>query len=88
MTQEKPMIKRTVATAAVLTILSAPAVAFHCPKDIKAIDSAMGNTKLSAANKTEVKKLRDEGEALHKAKKHKEAVGKLSEAMRLLLTNK
>jgi hypothetical protein len=81
------MIKHTLATAAMLVLLSAPAVAFHCPKDIKAIDTASGNAQLSAANEAKVKQLRDEGEALHTAGQHKEAVDKLAEAMRILLTN-
>ena len=81
------MLKRTFATATVLACLSAPALAAHCPKDVKAIDAAMSKVKLSAANMTKVKALRDEGAALHKSKKHKASVGKLSEAMRIMLNN-
>ena len=81
------MLKRTFATATVLAFLSAPALAAHCPKDVKAIDAALGHAKLSATNMTKVKALRDEGAALHKAKKHKDSVGKLSEAMRIILNN-
>ena len=81
------MLKHTFVTATVLAFLSAPAFAGHCPKDVKAIDAAMSKAKLSAGNMTKVKALRDEGAALHKSKKHKAAVGKLSEAMRIILHN-
>lgn len=65
----------------------APAQAFHCPLDVKAIDNGLAHASLSAETKAEVQKLRDEGEQLHKSGAHKEAVDKLSEAMRLLLNN-
>jgi hypothetical protein len=80
------MIRKALVTVGVLALLSSPAIAFHCPKDIKAIDAAMGNTTLNEADKAAVKRLRDEGEALHIEGKHKEAVDKLAEAMRILLT--
>ena len=51
-----------------LVLASAQAFAFHCPMDMKKIDEAMGkNPKLSAEQMAEVKKLRAEGETLHKA---------------------
>ncbi len=58
--------------------------AMHCPKDMAAIDAALPTAKLSAADMTKVKKLRAEGEALHKAKKHGESVKVLGEAMEML----
>lgn len=60
------------------------ASAFHCPKDMAAIDAALPNATLSAADMAKVKKLRAEGEALHKAKKHAESVKVLGEAMKML----
>lgn len=80
------MQKSILATAAVLALLATPALAAHCPKDVKAIDAALAKAKLGDADKAKVKALRDEGESLHKSKKHKESVGKLSEAMRIILT--
>jgi hypothetical protein len=57
----------------------------HCPADMKKIDAAIAaGTKLSKADLTEVKKLRMEGEALHKAGKHGEAVDTLGKAMKML----
>ena len=64
---------------------SSSALAFHCPADMKKIDAAMAaNPKLSADQMTEVKKLRADGEALHKAGKHQDSVDTLSKAMKIL----
>lgn len=79
------MTGRTLLAAAVLLAFAGPALAFHCPADIKAIDHALPKSNLSAAQKAEVTKLRNEGEAQHKAGKHKEAVDTLAKAMRMLL---
>ncbi|MBI4988362.1 MAG: hypothetical protein HZC23_06005 [Rhodocyclales bacterium] len=68
-----------------LALASAQAFAFHCPMDMKKIDEAMAkNPQLSAAQMSEVKKLRAEGETLHKAGKHQESVDTLGKAMKLL----
>ncbi len=61
-------MKRIVISAAVLVALSAPAFANHCPKDMAAIDAALAkNPQLSQAQLDQVKKLRAQGEADHKA---------------------
>lgn len=73
--------------AAALVVLSASAFAFHCPADIKAIDNALSKANLSAAQKSEVIQLRDEGEAQHNAGQHQEAVNTLSKAMRIILNS-
>ena len=68
-----------------LALASAQAFAFHCPMDMKKIDEAMGkNPQLSADQMAEVKKLRAEGETLHKAGKHQESVDALGKAMKIL----
>ncbi len=68
-----------------LALASAQVFAFHCPMDMKKIDEAMGkNPKLSAEQMAEVKKLRADGEALHKAGKHQESVDTLGKAMKML----
>ncbi len=65
--------------------VSASALAFHCPADMKKIDEAMAkNPNLTAAQMTEVKTLRAEGEAQHKAGKHQESVDALGKAMKIL----
>ena len=81
------MILRSVLIAAVLTGYATSALAFHCPADVKAIDNGLAKAQLSQSQKAEVTSLRDAGEVLHKAGSHKDAVGKLSEAMRLVLNN-
>ncbi len=69
----------------ILLLASASAFAFHCPADMKKIDEALGKKPaLSQAQMSEVKKLRADGEALHKAGKHQESVDTLAKAMKLL----
>jgi hypothetical protein len=76
---------RLVASAAVLVLLSAPAFANHCPKDMAAIDAALAkNPKLSAEQMAAVKKDRADGEALHKAGKHAESLVALCRAEKTL----
>lgn len=65
----------------------APVQAFHCPADVKAIDNALGKADLSAEQRAEAKRLRDQGEAQHEAGSHREAVDTLSQAMRIILNN-
>ena len=81
------MIARSLLAAALLVAFSAPAFAFHCPADVKAIDNAVPKSNLTAAQKTEVMKLRDEGEAQHNAGKHQDAVNTLAKAMRIILNS-
>ena len=60
--------------------LSAPALAAHCPKDVKKINAAiskMGDKKMSMGKDAAAK-----GLALHKAKKHGEAIEVLHAAMK------
>jgi hypothetical protein len=76
-------MKRTTLFVA-LAFASASALAFHCPKDMKAIDDALPKAKLSAAQLAEVTKQRADGEALHKAGKHQESVDTLAKAMKTL----
>ena len=80
------MIKRAFlsATIAVVAVgfISAPAVAGHCPKDVKNINAAMskmGGKKMSMAKDAAAK-----GLALHKARKHGDAIKVLHEAMKSL----
>ena len=68
-----------------LAFATSTAFAFHCPKDMKAIDNALAkNPKLTAEQMAEVKKYRAEGETFHKAGKHQEAVDSLAKAMKIL----
>ena len=79
------MKTRAVMLFSTLLLASASAFAFHCPADMKKIDEALSkNPALSEAQMTEVKKLRAEGEAMHKAGKHQESVDTLGKAMKIL----
>lgn len=66
-------------------IMSTSALAFHCPADMKKIDAALAtNPTLTSEQMSEVKKLRAEGETMHKAGKHQESVDVLGKAMKIL----
>ena len=81
------MLRKSLLAGVVLGFLSAPALAFHCPADIAAIDNALGKVELSAEQRGQVEGLRDEGRTLHDAGDHAGAVRKLAEAMRILLNS-
>ncbi|MGN5129529.1 hypothetical protein ACTG13_07500 [Aeromonas hydrophila] len=70
-------------------LFTGSALAFHCTADMKKIDDALAaKPALSADKLAEVKKLRAEGEVLHKAGKHQESVDTLAKAMAMLGLNK
>jgi hypothetical protein len=72
-------------TALALALASGAALASNCPNEAKAIDAALSkDTKLSAEQKAEVKKLRDEGMKLHDGGKHKESMETLGKAKKML----
>ena len=73
-----------IAAIAALMLLSSAALASRCPLDMKAIDAAMPKAKLSAQQAAEVKKLRAEGERLHKAGKHADSEAALGKAKGIL----
>ena len=71
--------------AAGALLASSAAFAFHCPTDMKKIDDALAKSpKLTAAQMADVKRLRADGETLHKAGKHQESVDTLAKAMKIL----
>lgn len=71
--------------AAIVAGAGAPAFAFHCPKDMAAIDAALAKKpNLSAAQMAKVTELRAKGEAEHKAGNHQASVDHLAEAMAIL----
>ena len=76
---------RSIVVAVSLALASGGAFAFQCPKDMKAIDDALSkNPKLSEAQMSDVKKLRADGETLHKAGKHQDSVDTLAKAKKIL----
>ena len=76
-------MKRIVVLAA-LMLASSLALANRCPLDMKAIDAALPKANLSAQQSAEVKKLRAEGERLHKAGKHADSEAALGKAKGIL----
>ncbi len=77
---------KRIAMAAVLTaLLAGPALAGQCPVDMKKVDAALAaNPQLSAAQMTEVKALRAEGETQHKGGQHGASVKALAKAKDIL----
>ena len=76
---------KRISLLAAAVLFAGSALAFHCPKDMKAIDDALAkNPKLTEAQMKDVKKYRAEGETLHKAGKHQESVDTLAKAMKIL----
>ncbi len=73
------------AFAALIAVASSPALAGSCPKIMKKIDAALASSpQVSAAQMTEVTKLRAEGEVQHKAGSHADSVASLNKAMAIL----
>ena len=76
-------MKRFALTAALIAFASA-AAAHNCPNEWKAIDAALPKAKLDAKQMAEVKKLRADGEQLHKTGKHSESMAALGKAKKML----
>ena len=79
-------MKKIAVLAALLAMAWAtPVFATECPMDMKEIDAALAKApKLSDADLEKVKKMRAEGEQLHKAGKHKESLEMLDKAKTIL----
>ncbi len=83
------MKTRILAVAGALVLLSAPALAFRCPSDVAVIDKALAaGPDLSVDQYAEIMASRFDGEALHKADKHAEAMAMLAKALDILMTDK
>ena len=74
----------TLIIGASLALASSVAFAHRCPAEMRAIDAALPKAKLSDAQAAEVKKLRADGESLHKAGKHGESAEALDKAKKIL----
>jgi hypothetical protein len=75
---------KRIALAAALALSTSAAFANNCPNEWKAIDAALPKAKLNASQASEVKKLRADGESLHKAGKHNESMAALGKAKGIL----
>ncbi|MBI4185128.1 MAG: hypothetical protein HY521_14150 [Proteobacteria bacterium] len=79
------MLKRILLAAVASAFLAGPALASSCPRHMKTVDDKLAtNPTLSAAQMSEVKKYRAEGETQHKAGKHKESLDALAKAEGIL----
>jgi hypothetical protein len=74
----------SVGLAVLLSLAGGYALANSCPKEMKAIDAALPTANLSEAQMSEVKKLRAEGETLHKSGNHAESMAALTKAKAIL----
>lgn len=78
-------MKVRIALFAATMLFAGSALAFRCPGDMKKIDDALAkNPKLTAAQMSEVKEYRAEGEKLHKAGKHQESLDALAKSEKIL----
>ena len=73
-----------IALTAALVLVSSLALAHNCPNEWKAIDAALPKAKLDDKQMAEVKKLRADGEQLHKDGKHSESMETLGKAKKIL----
>lgn len=73
------------ATFAGALLFAGTAMAGQCPKIMAAVDAALAqNPKITAEQMAQVKELRAQGEAQHKAGQHKESVESLNKAKEIL----
>jgi hypothetical protein len=75
---------RSIVVAVSLALASGVAFANSCPNEMKAIDAALPKAKLSEKQMSEVKKLRADGEKLHKDGKHSDSMAALGKAKKIL----
>jgi len=80
-------VKRTalsIALAAALSLATGVALSVSMQQKGGIVNDALPTAKISDAQKAEVKKLRDEGEAQHKAGKHDDSMATLNKAKGIL----
>ena len=75
---------KRLALSMILGFAASTAFANNCPNEWKAIDAALPKAKLDDKQMAEVKKLRAEGEKLHKDGKHSESMAALGKAKKIL----
>jgi len=78
------MLRKSLLVAVTTVFMTGTAFAFHCPKDMAAIDAALPNAQLNEADKAKVMELRAKGEEQHKAGDHAASVKTLEEAKKIL----
>jgi hypothetical protein len=79
------IMKLRILAIAIGLALAGNAHAFHCPKEMKKIDDALAaKPDITADQLAEVKRLRAEGESLHKQGKHQASLDALGKAEKIL----
>ncbi len=79
------MSRSIIVLATLGIVMAGPAFARNCPQQMAAIDKALeSNPSVDAAKLAEAKRLRAEGEELHKAGKHPESEAALARAREIL----
>lgn len=79
------MILRQFIVMGCLLVFSGSVFAYRCTIDMRKIDEAMAKKPaITQSQEVEVRKLRTEGEALHKKGKHKESIEALHKALEIL----
>lgn len=79
------MLLRQLIVMVCLLIVSSSTFAYRCTIDMRKIDEAMAKKPaITQSQEIEVRKLRTEGEALHKKGKHKESIEALHKALEIL----
>ncbi len=78
-------MKTILVAAAVVMAMTTPALAKHCPNDVKIIDQSLTKAKgLNTMQMAEVKTLRDKGASLHKSGDHGGSIKALHGALKIL----
>ncbi len=76
---------RILLLAGALVAFATPALADHCPEDIRRIDAALAeNPALTAEQLAQVRELRDRGLERHQEDYHGEALGALHRVLAIL----
>ncbi|MDH3234096.1 MAG: hypothetical protein OEQ29_11295 [Alphaproteobacteria bacterium] len=78
------MLKQIIIASALVIGLAAPAWAGSCPGMSKQVSAGLAKSKLPAAKKAEITKLRDQGDMLHRTGKHAQSVAVLKRALSML----
>lgn len=78
------MFRYLIPTTAAIMLMASPALAGHCPVDVKKIDEAMQSAQLSEADMAKVMTLRNKGEQMHTSGQHGGSIKALHEAMEIL----
>lgn len=77
-------MRKIAALAVAVAVWTSPALAFQCPTYMQAIDAELGTADVSTAVRDDVRRLRQEGEDLHRAGRHAKSLAVLREALERL----